>query len=112
MVHRHHVSRVLQADEVVRMGHEIRAQGAVPKEDATQRVNAIQASLMNGDIDDAYATFTDWIKREARYAKADRGANVNELVSTMLNMMDWMYDRVPRSIVKSASAVAAAQVAS
>lgn len=70
---------------------------------AAERMQSIHADLAQGEIDRAYATFTDWIRQEARYAKADRQTNMRELVASMLEMIGWMYGRVPRSMVKSAA---------
>jgi hypothetical protein len=61
----------------------------------------IRESLSAGEIEAAYGRFNDWLVREARYAKAGRATNMPELTTTMLELLGWMYERVPRTIVRS-----------
>ncbi|HVV57110.1 MAG TPA: hypothetical protein VHC45_02020 [Gaiellaceae bacterium] len=65
----------------------------------------IRESLNAGEIEAAYARFNDWLVREARYAKAGRTTNMPELTATMLELLGWMYERVPRTIVRSVASV-------
>jgi hypothetical protein len=106
----HHIPaspKVFSESEVTRMVNALKAEGALRSDLVSDHVEMISRALGTGDIDDAYATFTDWIRQEARYAKAQRATNMNELVQTMLTMIDWMYDRIPRAAVKSAAQMAA-----
>ena len=98
--------KLFSESEVTSMVNALKAEGALKTELVTDHVEMISRALGSGDIDDAYETFTSWIKQEARYAKAQRATNMNELVQTMLTMMDWMYDRIPRAAVKSAAGMA------
>lgn len=95
---------VLEHDDVLSMQRTWRnAAVAVDTDEISSRMDSIHSDLMAGDIDAAYDTFTNWIRQEARYAKAERTTNMVELVKTMLEMIDWMHERVPRSIVKAAA---------
>jgi hypothetical protein len=64
----------------------------------------IRESLKAGEIETAYGRFNDWLVREARYAQAGRATNMPELTTTMLELLGWMYERVPRTIVRSVAA--------
>jgi len=94
---------VISEVEVTRMTNALKAEGALKTNVVTDHVGAIERALGTGDIDDAYESFSSWIRQEARYAKAQRATNMNELVHTMLTMIDWMYDRIPRAAVKTAA---------
>jgi len=95
--------KLISEAEVTRMANALKAERALSATLVTDHVGAIERALGSGDIDDAYETFSSWIRQESRYAKAQRATNMNELVETMLNMIDWMYDRIPRAAVKTAA---------
>lgn len=66
----------------------------------------IKSALAHGEIDDAYEHFQEWASREARYARHGHAANLGPLLEMMLDLIGWMYPRVPREMVRVAARAA------
>ncbi len=73
------------------------------KDVASGHASRIESYLADGDVERAYEEFSEWIRREARYAGAGRSTNLGDLVASMLGMLDWMYERVPRRMARVAA---------
>ena len=76
---------------------------SLPREVVETYTAEIQSCLGVGDVDAAYGCFTEWIRREARYAQAGRSANLGDLMNQMLELLGWMRDRVPRGMSQIAA---------
>lgn len=80
---------------------------ALPAADARQYSIEIEGALSRGDVDAAYDRFQEWIARETRRASCGGATNVVPLMGTMLYMLSWMHERVPRSMSVVAAGAAA-----
>ena len=79
----------------------------MPSADVEEYASEIAERLSEGELDDAFERFGEWARREARYAAQGYAANIGPLVETMMQMIGWMYPRVPREAVRSAARAAA-----
>lgn len=79
---------------------------SIPRDEVADYTTQISSALDDGEIDAAVDTFRAWLTREARYASHGHEANLGELVETMLGLIGWMHERVPRSLVRTAALAA------
>lgn len=80
----------------------------VPAPEVEAYVAEIHEALELGDVEEAYACLRDWLAREARHAGAGRTSNLAEVMQTVLEMLAWTVERVPRTLSRRPALAVAA----